>query len=101
MTIQECLARNLKFYRNQKNFTQSQLAEKCDTSTNYIATIETGKKYPSPRTLEKIAEALGIEALDLFQIEVNDGNTKLNQRLEKIKKELKVEIVEAIDYIVK
>lgn len=92
MTIQECLARNIKYYRHHKKLTQSQLAEFCNTSTNYIATIETGKKYPSPKTLEKIALALDINAIDLFQIEIKDENKVLNHEIEMIKEKLRYSI---------
>ncbi len=97
MTIQECLAQNLKYYRKRKNFSQSQLAEKAETSTNYIATIETGKKYPSPNTLEKIANALEINAIDLFQLK-NDID-KYDLEIEKFKENLKQVLIETINRI--
>ncbi len=99
MTIQECLAKNLKFYRKQKNLTQGQLAEKCNTSTNYIATIETGKKYPSPNTLERIAEALEINAIDLFQIEIKNEKVTLNHEFEKLKENLRFSVNKLLDEI--
>ena len=101
MTIQECLSRNIKFYRKQKNLTQSQLAEKSNTSTNYIATIEIGKKYPSADTLEKIAKTLEIYAIDLFQIETKNCSTSLSHELEIIKLNLKVEMENLIDDVIK
>mgnify|MGYP002625106759 CR=1 FL=1 len=67
--IQECLARNIKQFRKLRHLTQEQLAEKVETSTNYIGTIEIGKKFPSPQMLERIAEALNIDSLQLFQSE--------------------------------
>lgn len=99
MTIQECLSRNLKFYRKEKNLTQSQLAEKCNTSTNYIATIETGKKYPSPTTLEKIAKILEIDAIELFQLETNKSTN--NIKIEKMKEDLFEAIKEDINNIIR
>jgi transcriptional regulator with XRE-family HTH domain len=42
------------------------LAEKVDTAPNYIAMIETGRKFPSDRLLERIAQALNVRAVDLF-----------------------------------
>lgn len=100
MTIQECLAKNIKFYRRKKNITQSQLAELCETSTNYIATIETCRKYPSPKVLEKIAKVFEIEAIDLFQIQNKNTDTQIS-KLERIKEELKNEITKIIIEIVK
>lgn len=101
MTIQECLAKNIKYYRNINNLTQSQLAEACKTSTNYIATIETGKKYPSPATLEKIANVFNIDALDLFQIHKELTILSNTSSLEQIRKDLQTEISKVINTIVK
>lgn len=101
MTIQECLAKNIKYYRNKNNLTQSQLAEACRTSTNYIATIETGKKYPSPNTLEKIAKVFNIEALDLFQIHKDLNSIPDKSFVERIRNDLQSEISKVIINIVK
>ncbi len=65
--VQECLAQNIKQYRKLRNMTQEQLAEKAETATNYIGTIEIGKKFPSPQMIERIADALDIDSLLLFQ----------------------------------
>ena len=67
--VQECLAYNMKRYRKLKGMTQEELAEKAGTSTNYIGTIETGKKFPSPQMIEKIAQALELDSPLLFQSE--------------------------------
>jgi len=64
--IRDILAKNMKVYRNALGFTQAKLAEKVDTSTHYIGMIETKNKFPSPEMIERIAEALGIDTLDLF-----------------------------------
>lgn len=65
--VQECLAQNIKKYRKIAHLTQEQLAERVETSTNYIGTIETGRKFPSPQMIERIADALHIESPQLFQ----------------------------------
>ena len=36
------------------------LAEMCETSSNYVGEIETGKKFPSPEMMEKISDVLGV-----------------------------------------
>jgi transcriptional regulator with XRE-family HTH domain len=46
------------------------LAERVNTSTNYIALIETEKKFPKPEMLERIAAALGIDPPALFATEI-------------------------------
>jgi len=56
----------MKAQRGILGLTQAQLAERVNTSANYIALIETEKKFPTPEKLEKIAEALEIDTPDLF-----------------------------------
>jgi transcriptional regulator with XRE-family HTH domain len=46
--------------------TQENLAEKVNTVSTYIAMIESGKRTPSFDMIERIAEALKIEAPELF-----------------------------------
>jgi transcriptional regulator with XRE-family HTH domain len=46
--------------------TQESLAEKVNTASTYIAMIESGNRAPSFKMIERIAEALGIEAPELF-----------------------------------
>jgi transcriptional regulator with XRE-family HTH domain len=65
--VQKCLAMNIKKYRKKLNFTQEQLAERAKTSTTYIGTIEIGQKFPSPQMIERIADALNVDSLKLFQ----------------------------------
>ena len=61
-----CLSRNMKFHRKRLGLSQAALAEKAETAPNYIALIEVGKSFPSLPMMEKIAAALQIDTLDLF-----------------------------------
>jgi transcriptional regulator with XRE-family HTH domain len=64
--IRQLLASNIKTYRKLHGWTQEKLAEEAKTATGYIATIETGKKFPSARMLERLASALRIDTPELF-----------------------------------
>ena len=64
--LKQLLAFNIKQYRAKLSLTQAKLAEKAGASTQYIAMIELGRKFPSLELLERIAAALGIDNLDLF-----------------------------------
>jgi len=66
--LRKILASNMKHYRKKLGFTQATLAEKADITDNYIALIETGKRFPSVNMLERIAEALQQDTLDLFSL---------------------------------
>ena len=65
-SLRSVLAFNMKAQRHILKITQAQLAEKVDTSTNYIALIESKKSFPTPEMLERIAAALEIDAPALF-----------------------------------
>jgi transcriptional regulator with XRE-family HTH domain len=66
--LRTLLAANMKAYRNELGLSQSKLAERVDSATNYIAMIESEKRFPSDTMLERIAVALGKDAPDLFAI---------------------------------
>jgi transcriptional regulator with XRE-family HTH domain len=63
------LGKNIKKFRKIQGFSQVILAEKACTSTTHIGMIEIGKKFPSTKMLEKIAEALGVDTPELFSAE--------------------------------
>lgn len=65
-SLRAVLSFNMKAQRHILGITQTQLAERVNTSTNYIALIESEKKFPSPEMLERIATALEIDAPALF-----------------------------------
>ena len=58
---------NIKKYRENKNWSQEQLAFEADLHRAYIGQIERGEKNIGLINLEKIAKALNIEINDLFK----------------------------------
>ena len=89
---------NLKYYRKERGFRQIDLALEIGKSTNYINSIENGKYFPSPETIERLSEVLGIDPMRLFDKNApaaKDGNDRQkNFRL--IERQLKDEILEKI-----
>jgi len=65
-SLRSLLSFNMKAQRHILGITQAVLAEKVDTSTNYIALIESEKSFPTPEMLERIASALEIDSPALF-----------------------------------
>jgi transcriptional regulator with XRE-family HTH domain len=53
--------------RNQKGMSQRQLSERSGIAGSYLSRIENRHLEPRPKTLRKIAEALGVPVSDLFQ----------------------------------
>lgn len=91
--VQSVLAYNIKKCRKTKGLTQEQLAEKAQTSTNYLGSIETGKKYPSPQMIDKLAKALDINPLELFK--------KESPNIQSIKRSLEEKIQEVLNDVLK
>jgi transcriptional regulator with XRE-family HTH domain len=69
MNLQELFIANLKEYRKLRKISQLELAEECESAQTYISELEKGKKSPSLIMVERIAAALGIEAVYLFKKE--------------------------------
>jgi transcriptional regulator with XRE-family HTH domain len=72
--IKELVASNIKRYRNAAGLSQEKFAEKADTSGNYIAEIETGRRFPSVEMLEKLAIAAEIDPIDFFSLNTAQNN---------------------------
>jgi transcriptional regulator with XRE-family HTH domain len=60
---------NIKRHRAFYKWSQAELAEKVDISTNFLSDIETGKKWASPTTMVRFADVFHIEAYELFKPE--------------------------------
>lgn len=54
----DALALEVKVRRQELNFTQEDLAGRCDLDRPYISLIEVGKKQPTISVLHRIAAAL-------------------------------------------
>jgi|BenlonsequeITSRD_1030534.scaffolds.fasta_scaffold00004_182 transcriptional regulator with XRE-family HTH domain len=97
---QQIFIKNLRRIRNTTGQSQSSVAEKCGLSTNYIAGLESGRRFPSPATIDKLCVALEIRPYELFYDPMKDfqpidaGNAQyvvkqyIKRRLEELIKEL-------------
>ncbi len=63
------LSEILKFIRETRKMTQSDLGKAADLTQATIANLESGRKSPSIETLEKLADALDIHIATLFSSE--------------------------------
>ncbi len=66
MSLESDFITNLRKIRKEKKISQEKLAELCQSDTSYIGQIEIGRRCPSLKFAEKIADALGVEAYTLF-----------------------------------
>ncbi len=67
MGIRNVFKENLKFWRSQAGLTQEELSEKIGYGGGYISEIESRQIFPKPETIDAIAQALGIQASQLFE----------------------------------
>ncbi|MCL2277302.1 MAG: helix-turn-helix domain-containing protein [Treponema sp.] len=105
----------MKAQRRIMKLTQAQLAEKVNTSTNYIALIESEKKFPTPNMLERIAASLKIDAPALFSTKsyplqetgtmadfqeriLNDINEIINHRFKQFEMENQKNALDSINH---
>ena len=66
INIRGIFSRNLKRLRGQEKISQLALAEKADLAHNFINDIENSKKWPSDKTIGKLASALKVEPYQFF-----------------------------------
>jgi transcriptional regulator with XRE-family HTH domain len=67
--LRTILSQNLKKFRSYRKLSQVEFAEKIDISVPFLSDIENAKKWVSPATLAKMANALNIEAYELLKPE--------------------------------
>ena len=67
MTIREVLARNLRTLRAERGLSQEELAHRAKVDRTYISAIERERYAISVDKLDRVAQALGVEAADLLR----------------------------------
>ena len=101
VNIRKIFGENVKRYRKQQGFSQEQLAEKLEISTNHLSVIETGTKFVTYKLLEKIILELDVLPSSLFQstqTALNDNslqnkiNSVINQEIELTSERIKAKL---------
>lgn len=64
--VKNLFGNNLKRLRKNKKMSQMQLADIVGMTFTFISDIENGKKWVSPESISKLAEALDVEVYYLF-----------------------------------
>ena len=65
-TIQVKVGKQIKKLRDLKGISQQDLAAKCNFEKSNLSRLEAGKVNPTLSTLEKVAYALEINIIELF-----------------------------------
>jgi transcriptional regulator with XRE-family HTH domain len=66
MYLDRLVIDNIKRIRKEKGISQEKLAEACNTATSYIGLMEIYRNVPKLSTIERIADALGVDPLVFF-----------------------------------
>lgn len=66
MDIVKVFGNNLRKYRSELGLSQEAFAEKCGLHRTYISAIECYRRSIALENVQRIADALGIEAYKLF-----------------------------------
>lgn len=66
MDIVKVFGDNLRKYRNELGLSQEVFADKCGLHRTYISAIECYRRSIALENVQRIADALGIEAYKLF-----------------------------------
>jgi transcriptional regulator with XRE-family HTH domain len=77
MEIREIFARNLRTLRQAKGLSQEELAHRAGIDRTYISALERNVYNASIDVVDRLAEALGVEAAELLKRSVRDlGGTR-------------------------
>jgi len=87
MNLERLVIDNIKRIRKEKGISQEKLAEACNTATSYIGLMEIYRNVPKLSTIERIAEALGVDPLELFK---RKDMAPTEKKMEMIKKKNKI-----------
>lgn len=84
------IGKRIRYYRENKKWTQEYFAEKIGLSLTYIGMIERGEKTPRLETFINIANALDVSADMLLVDVINTGYTVktsiLSEKIDKLPK---------------
>ena len=74
--IKNPLSNRIKELREQKKWTQLQLAKEAGLAKPLISMIETGERFPSDDVLKKLCVAFGVEEEEILNQSVKDEAIK-------------------------
>lgn len=67
LDVNKIFGKRIEVLRKKQNLSQEEFAFKCELHRTYIGAIERGEKSPTLKTIEKIANGLNVEIIELFK----------------------------------
>ena len=83
MDLKKIFGANVKKLRNQKKYTQFELAEMLGIDEKHLSHIETGRSFPKAILIEKICEVLDIDLSTLFDFPRDKNRKNLLYKINK------------------
>jgi transcriptional regulator with XRE-family HTH domain len=79
MDMRKLVGRNFSRLRREKGLTQEQVEERSGFSQQYLSSLERGQRNPTVITLYELAQALGVEHLELVKPDAEGGADGFSQ----------------------
>lgn len=73
MDMRKLVGRNFSRLRREKGLTQEQVEERSGFSQQYLSSLERGRRNPTVITLYELAQALGVEHVELVKPDLEEG----------------------------
>lgn len=73
MDMRTLVGRNFSRLRREKGLTQEQVEERSGFSQQYLSSLERGQRNPTVITLYELAQALGVDHVDLVKPDLEEG----------------------------
>ena len=86
----------LKQHRKAKGLTLQLLSQRSKVSVSHVARIERGERFPSGHILHKLASPLDFSEVELLKLANFMSRDASDDRLDRLKKEIKAEIAHAL-----
>ena len=101
-SLEKTVIDNIRRIRQEKGISQLRLSIFSGTSASYIGLMETYKNIPKLSTIERIAEALNVPVLDLFNTDTMATpqpveSSHEEERKQKIREHLKTELLSRME----
>jgi transcriptional regulator with XRE-family HTH domain len=102
MDLDQLFVHNVRKWRKNRGLSQKSLAERCGAAHSYIRQIESGSGKPSFAFIGKLADALDVEAYQLFYDETVERSERLSRadRIESIKTDFLEKMALEIDIVI-
>ena len=72
MTLERQFGENVRFWRKKRGLSQEEFADRAELHPTYVSGIETGRRNPTLRIVERISTALEINPEQLLTTRIEE-----------------------------